>query len=140
MAIDVLRGGVDDDVCAVLEGFAEERRGKGVVHDEGNIELAGEFGELVEVENAQRRVADGLAKEEPRVRSEGLAQFFDRQLGIDQRGLNAEFFQCHGEQDPRTSVHVVGCDDVFARMNEVGDREQNGGLAGGGGDGADTAF
>ena len=66
MAAEELRGGVDDDVGAPLEGAGEVGGGDGVVDDEGDAQGVGGLGDGLDVEDVALGVGDGLPEEADR--------------------------------------------------------------------------
>ena len=49
MAIDVLGGRMNDNVCAMLKRLHQERRGKCIVYKERHVKFLGELRELLEI-------------------------------------------------------------------------------------------
>ena len=60
VAAEKLGGGVDDDVCAPLDGANQRRRSGGVVDDEGQAVFMGDGGELLDVGDVELGIAEGL--------------------------------------------------------------------------------
>ncbi len=87
-----LRGGVDYDVCPVLEGPAYDWCGDRVVDHEGYAGLVGDGGDGFKVWCVQFRVSDRLGKYEPHFRCEGLPEIL-RVGGIHEDRLDPHFFE-----------------------------------------------
>src|SRR5574341_1606478 len=76
VASDELCGRVYDDIGAPLKRTAKIGRGEGVVDSQGNMVAAGDLGNLLEGENVDARVSQGLAPDELRVRLDGALEVF----------------------------------------------------------------
>ena len=70
-AVHIFRGAVGHDVGSPLEGSAVDRRGKGVVDNQGNTVTVGNTCETLNIEDGAARVGDGLAKHGLGVGTEG---------------------------------------------------------------------
>ena len=71
---DELRAGVDDDVGALLERLAQDRRGERVVDDHRNAGVVGDLGDRLEVGHVDARVADRLDEDAARLVVDRLAE------------------------------------------------------------------
>ena len=89
MAIHVFRRGMGDDVSAPLKRPTVNRRGKGVVHDQGNAVAVGDARELLNIQYHHTRIRDGLAKQQLRIGTERLADLLLAGILIDESALNA---------------------------------------------------
>ena len=90
VSADELGRRVHDDVRAVLEGPAEERRRERVVDDEGNPVVVGDPGHPLEVEHVALRVAEGLCEERLGVGPNGGRPLFEIVRILNERRLDAE--------------------------------------------------
>ena len=139
MAADELGGGVDDDVGAPLERAGEVGGGEGVVDHDRDAELLADLGDLLEGEDVDQRVAEGLAVEDLGVGADGAAEVL-RVGGVDEGDVDAEAGEGVDELVVGAAVEGGGRDDVIAGADEGEDGLGLGGVTGGGGQGADAAF
>ena len=131
VAIHVLGGGVGDDVAAPLEGTAVHGSGKGVVHDEGHAVGVGGLGELLNVQDGEGGVGDGLAEDRLGVGPEGGVQLLLGALGVHEGKLDAHALHGDGKQVEGAAVDGGGGDHVVAAAGDVEDGVEVGRLAGG---------
>jgi len=139
VAAHVLGGGVNDDVRAVLEGAAQDRRGHRVVDDERQAELVRLRRPRVEVDDVECRVADRLAEHKP-------CALVDH--SVEHRGvvraheacLDAELGEGVGEQCVRPAVQRRDGDDVVSGARQVEDRVRDRRSSGRGGERADATL
>ena len=131
VAVHILGGGVGDDVTAPLEGVAVHRGGKGVVHDEGHAVGVGRLGKLLDIQDGEGRVGDGLAKDRLGVGPEGGVQLLLRALGIHEGELDAHALHGDGKQVKGPAVDGGGGDDVVSAACNVEDGIEVGRLPGG---------
>ena len=130
---------VHDDVGAVLERPAEDRRGHGVVDDQRHTMAVGGVGQGLEVDDIAGRVADRFAEY-------GLGALIDQRFqGGDvivggEAHLDAGARQGVGEQVVGAAVELGHRDDVVADFGEGLHRVGDGRHAAGHGQGADPAF
>ena len=132
MAADELRGGVDDDVGAVLERTEEARRAERVVHDDGQAVLVGDLGDGVDVGDVGVGVAEGLEVDERRVVLDGTLDLVEV-VGVNEGGLDAELGERVLEQVVGAAVDGLLGHDVVAGLGERLDGVGDGGGAGGNG-------
>ena len=122
----------------VLEHLAEDRR-RGVIHDQRYAELAPDIGNLLDREDAQLRVGQGLG-----VIGAGLGiGRLGEGLGIlriDETGLDAHVLEGVGEEIPGAAVEIRGADDIVAGLGDVLHGDGRCRLAGGEGERGDAAF
>ena len=137
VAADPLRGGVDDDVGAVLDRPAEERRGEGVVDDERDAGRVGDLREGLEVGDVELRVSDRLDVDGARRVVDGGGDGRPV-VDVDEARRDAEARQRVREEGVRAAVERRGGDDRVAGLREVQDRERLGGLAARRRDGGDA--
>ena len=140
VSADPLRERVDDDVRAELDRLLEDGRRERRVHDEGESVPVGDFGILLDVGDAECRVADRLDVDEARL-------LVDRGLDggevVEVRPPHADVVrlrQDRVELDERAAVDVVRRDELGAGLGDVGDGEVDGGGAGGDGERGGAAF
>ena len=136
---DELGGGVDDDVGAALEGAEEVGGGEGVVDHDGDAEFLADFGDLLEGEDVDQRVAEGLAVEDLGVGADGAAEVLGVG-GVDEGDVDTQAGEGVDELVVGAAVEGGGGDDVVAGAGEGEDGLGLGGVTGGGGQGADAAF
>lgn len=140
VAADPLRGGVDDDVGAVLDGADEVAAStEGVVHDEGHALGVGDLGDGGEIGDVVLGVADGLDVDGLGLLIDGGVNVLDA-VAVDELGVDAEA----GEEDLElvvgAAVEEGGRDNVVAGVSEGVDGDELSGLAGGGGQSGDTTL
>ena len=139
MATDVLGQRVHDDVRAMLEGAAENRRGHGVVDDQRHAMSMRRVGQRCEVDDIAGRVADGFAEYRLGALVDQRFQCGDV-IVCGEAGLDAETRQGVGQQVVGAAVELGHRDDVVAGFGHGLDGVGNGGHAGGDGQCADAAF
>jgi hypothetical protein len=100
----------------------------------------GHAGELLDVQDRERGVGDGFAEDRAGVGAEGGLDLVFGGVGVDEGDVDAEFLQGHVEEVRGAAVDGAGGDEVVAAVAEVQDRDERGGLAGGGHQGADAAL
>ncbi len=113
--------------------------GGGVVDDEGQAVLVGDGGELVDVDDVELGVAEGLGVDGAGFGVDGGAQAGEV-VGVDEADGDAELGQGVVEEVVGAAVERGGGDDLVAGLGEGEDGEGLGGLAGGGGERGDSAF
>lgn len=106
-----------DDIGAVLERAAEDRRGHGVVDDQRHAVAVGGCGQRGDIDDVAGRVADGLAEHR-------LGTFVDQRLeggdvvvGGEARG-DALARQGVGQQVVGAAVQFGHRDDVVAGLGD----------------------
>ena len=130
VAVHVLGGGVRDDVHAVLERTAVDRRREGVVDDQWHAVTMRCVRELLEVEHDKRRVGDGLAEHGLGVRLERGLKFLFGAVGADEGAFDAHLAHGHVDEVEGAAVDGGGGDDVVAVVADVEQREEVRRLAG----------
>ena len=133
VAPDPLGGRLDHHVGAVLDGAAQVAAGReGVVDDERDAVVVGQPGQRRQVGDVVAGVADGLHVERLGLAVDGPGQVRGLHR-VDQLHLDAEPRQRHLELVEGASVEPARRDDVVADLGDVGDGEELGRVAGGGG-------
>ena len=130
VAVHVLGGGVRDDVHAVLERTAVDRRREGVVDDQWHAVTMRCVRELLEVEHDKRRIGDGLAEHGLGVRLERGLKFLFGAVRADECAFDAHLAHGHVDEVERAAVDGGGGDDVVAVVADVEQREEVRRLAG----------
>ena len=128
---EVLRGAVDDDVGAPLQGPDEVRGRHGVVDDQGDPRLVRHAGDALDVEDVLLGVGDGLGEERLRVRAHRRSPGVQVVGVLDERGGDAELGERVVQQVVRSAVQAGAGDDVVADLGEVEQRDRLGGLPAG---------
>ena len=137
VAVDVLRDGVHDDVCTVLERVLEVRTAEGVVHREEGADAPRERRDLAYVRHPQRGIRRRLEPKQLRRPPPPFAVGRDHRLdGVVVSEIHEVDVDAHaGLHDPaevtlRPAVHVVYGQYPLPGRQEVHDR--GGGRAAGG--------
>lgn len=138
--VHIFRRGVRDDIDAELEGTAVDGGREGVVDDEGNAVLVGDFGEEFEVEDIERGVGDRFAEHRASIRLERGVEFVFGRVGTHEGEVDSHPLHRDGEEVVRPPVDRGGRDDVIPCGAEVEDGEEVRGLSGGGKHPRSTAF
>ena len=117
------------------------RAGDGVVLSmmSGKLVLVGDGGELLDVDDVELGIAEGLGVDGAGLVVDGGAQAVEV-VGIDEAHRDAEPRQRVVEEVVGAAVERGGGDDLVAGGGEGDDGEGFGGLAGGGGEAGDAAF
>ena len=132
VAVHVLGGRVRDDVDAVVERAAVDRRGERVVDDDRHAVVVRGGGELVEVQHDERRVGDGFAEHGLGVRPERGVQLLGRAVGAHERAFDAHLAHRHVDEVERAAVDRGRGHDMVARVADVEQGEEVRRLAGAG--------
>ncbi len=130
---------VGDHVRAPFERPEQIRRGKGVINQQDDLVLLGDFGHFFEGENRNIRIAEGFAINQPGVRANGFLEI----LGIsrvDKGHFNPQFGQGVVELIVRPTIQTTGGDDMVATAQQGENRLGLGGVTAGRGHRSDTAF
>ena len=130
---------VHDDVGAVLERPAEDRRGHGVVDDQRHAMAVGSIGQGLEVDNIAGRVADRFAEHRLGAAVDQRFQAGDIVMGGEAH-FDARARQGVGEQVVGAAVELGHRDDVVAHFGNGLHRIGDGRHAAGHGQGTDAAF
>lgn len=160
VAADPLGRGVDDDVGAVVDGAHEVAAGtEGVVdlgerelvigrfgqarqretYDNRNTLLVGKLGDGLKVGNVIAGVANALDVDSLSLLVDGSGQVLGL-VASDELGLDAVAGKHDLELVVGSAVEVGGRDNVVTGVGEGGDGHELSGLAGGSGDGGNTAL
>ena len=124
VTVHVLGGGVRDDVGAPLKGTAHHGRREGVVDHQRHAVVVRSLGKAFNIEHGQRRVGDGLAKDELGVGLEGGLQLLIGAVGCDERAGQAHATHGVGEQVVRATIDSRARDHMIASAGHVKDREE----------------
>ena len=90
LTVDMLGGGIDDDMRAELERLLLQRRRKDIVDDKARADRIGELGHEGDVDHLERRIGRALQEEQLGVRPHRLFPFL-RLGAVDQRRLDTVF-------------------------------------------------
>ena len=131
MAVQILGGGMGDDIRAELEGTAQNGRSEGVVHDQGHIVAVSQLGIGFDIQHRQRGIGDGFTEHQTgTVIKESLHLIFGHIRG-DEAGFDAHALHGDGKQVQGAAVNAGGGHDVVARGSDVEHRHQGRRLTGG---------
>ena len=119
MTVHILGGGMGDDVASPLKGTAVDGCGKGVVDNQWHTVAMGYAGKLLDVEHLATGIGDGFAEHRLGIGAECLLYLFLGGILIDKRALDAELLQCNAKEIERTSIYLVGSDDMVASLTDV---------------------
>ena len=140
VAVHVLGGGVSHDIRAPLKGAAVDRRGEGVVHDQGHAVGVSSLGKLLDIQHGQGGVGNGLAEHHLGVRPEGSVQLLLGAQRVHKGGLNAHLLHGDGNEVEGAAVDGAGCHDMVTGLAEVEQGKEVGGLTTGGQHGGGAAL
>ena len=130
--VHVFGGGVGDNVRPPLEGPAAHRGGKGIVHDERHPMGVGGAGKLLNVQNNEGGVGDGLPKHRLGVGLESGVQLLFRAIGVHESEVNAHPLHGNGKEVEGPPVDGRGGHHVIPGGTDVEHGKEVGRLAGGG--------
>jgi hypothetical protein len=126
----VLGGGVDHEIGAVLERAEQCRPEERVVGDEQQVVAPGDRRHGIEIGHPQARVGRGL--EEQRARRRPGRGFDGREIGhVDRRDTQAASREVVLQEDLGDREQLVADDDVIARAEVGEERGRDRGHAGG---------
>lgn len=140
VAANPLGGGVNDDVCAVLNWAHEvASRAEGVVHHQWDTGIMGDLGQTLKIRDVVLWVSDALD-----VDSLGILVNCGGEIGwvlsLDELGGDAESWEQDLQLVVCASVEVRGGDDVVSSMCERGNGHELSSLSGCCCDCCDTAL
>ena len=136
---DELRGGMDHDVRAQLDGPEQEWRREGIVHHERNPVPMGDGRNLLDVNDVAVGIAEGLDEQEFRLRTDGFLEVI--QVGrVHEGGRDAVGDERVLQEVVGAAVDGLGRYDMVACTSDVQDCVGDGGGAGGDGQRAHAAF
>ena len=130
MSVHVLGRGVGNDVTAPFDRAAVDRRGKGIVDDQRNTMTVCDGRKLLDIEDADGRIGDGLAEDALRVRAEAVFQLFFADVRIDEGAFDAHLLHRYAKQIVCPAVDRTGGDEVIAGLTDVEYGKEIGCLAG----------
>ena len=121
MTAQVLGGGVDDHIRAVLDGAQQVGGGHGVVHDQGHAVFVGDLGDGLNVEHVVAGVGHGLAVEELGVGADCGAPCVQVVRVLNKGSFDAEVGEGVLEQVVGAAVHGGRGDHVVTGAGNVQD-------------------
>ena len=121
VAAQVLGGGVDDHVRAVLDGAQQVGGGHGVVHDQGHAVFVGDLGDGLNVEHVVAGVGHGLAVEQLGVGANRGAPLVEVVGVLNEGGFDAQVGEGVLEQVVGAAVHGGRGDNVVTGAGNVQD-------------------
>ncbi|MCY1233594.1 hypothetical protein D9M72_461430 [compost metagenome] len=125
LAIDMLGGGIDDDMGAEFQRLLEEWRRKDVVDDDLGADLVGELGHTGNVDDFERRVGRAFQEED-------LGVLLDRLFpvgeiaAVDQRAFDAVFRRQRLDHPAAGTEQRTGGNDMIAGLQLAEDCRGNG--------------
>ena len=125
MSIQVLRGRMEHDVGAELQGLLKDRCGKGVVDDKERFCFPCDFARRLEIAQSHHRIRRRLGIDDLGIRLDrggdgiGIA-------AIDERERETETRPDMRHLPVRPAVHVLAADDMIARRQELHHRIERG--------------
>ena len=121
VTVDVLRGGMPDDVGTQLERTLENRRGEGVINDQQGLVSLRNVAHCGQVRQSHEGVGGRLHEQGSGGRCHRI---FDplRVICIHIGERQAEMSQNFVEQTERATIHVLPAHDVVARAEQLHDR------------------
>ena len=129
MAVHILGGGVGDNIGPIFERPAVDRRGKGVVHDEGHAVGVCCRGKLLKIQHGQGGVGNRLAEYRLGVGPESGLQLLGRAVGLHKGKLNAHALHGHCKQIVCSAIDGRRGDHMVSAGTDVEDCVEVGGLS-----------
>ena len=117
--VHIFSGAVRYDVSSPLERAAVHRCGEGIIHDKRHTVLMSDACKLLDVEYGTAGIADCLAENNLRIRTESLLNLLLRVVRIDERTLDAKLLERNSEQIERSAVNLIACHDMVASLADV---------------------
>ena len=118
MSADEFGRRMDADGRAPFERLAQVRAGKGVVYEQGHTCLVADRRHGFDVQHIQRRVAQGFCIQRFGFGCDGAGEIFGVR-GINEHGLNAQFFEIHAKLRMRAAVQSIGSNDLVTRFTYI---------------------
>ena len=131
VAVQILGGGVGDDIRTELKGVAVGGGGEGVVHNEGHPIFVGHPGKLLNVQHHQGRVGDGLAEHGLGVGAEGGLELLLGAIGVHKGEVDAHALHGHRKQVISTAIDGGRGHHMVPGRGDVEHGEEGGRLTGG---------
>ena len=123
----------------VLDGTEEERRGKRIVDDQGNLVGVGYGRDGIHVNDVSVGIAEGLDEQGLGLRTDGLLKIGDV-FRIHESGGNAVGHERVLQQVESAAIDGLGCHNMVSRTGDVQDGISDGGSTGSHGQGTYTSF
>ncbi len=130
---------MNHDIGAMLDRAAEKGTGEGVVDHERQAVLVRDFSHRADIEDIDARIADGFAVEHFGFGRNGLAEVL-RVGGIDEDHIDPPMPQGDIELRVGPTIERRGGDDLVARGEQGGQRNELRGLSGTDRQRADSSF
>ena len=122
LAVNMLGGGIDDDMGAQLQRLLQKRRCKDVIDDDLGADLVGDLGDALDIDHFQRRVGRAFQEETTLVfRLDGLFPVF-QEASIDQREFDAVFRRQRFHHPAAGAEQGAGRHDMIAGFQLAQDR------------------
>lgn len=139
MATDELSGRMHHDVGTVFNRANQVRSTEGVVDDQRNLVLVGDFGNGFDIRDVGMRVAERFDKDELRV---ALDSSFDtlEVVGVNESRFDTEVAERVLQQVEGTAVNRTLCNHVVTLAGESRDGVGNGSCTGSDGESGNTTF
>ena len=130
MAVHVFGGGMGHDIRAPFDGPAVDRGREGIVHDQRHAVGMGNFGKLLNIQDCQGRIGNGLAEHGPCIVFKSSMQLFFRGVGRDEGRLDPHFGHGDRDQIEGPAVDRGGRNDMAACFTDIEKRKEIGRLTG----------
>ena len=117
VAADELRGRVNHEIGAVLEGPAEIGRGQRVVDNERHTVALRDLCDRFEIEHDAAGVGQSLAEEELDLVGHRPLDIFGLRH-VDEMAGPAELLEAHAELGERAAIEIVGRDELVAALQQ----------------------
>ncbi len=123
MAVNILGGGMDDDIGAMLKGAAQAGCSERIVDDQRDLHVAGNLGKFLEIEHVQAGIADGFGKQGAGLGAKRRLDFFFAGIGVDEGDFDAKFGKGVGEQGIGAAVERAGSHDMLTGPADIEQRD-----------------
>ena len=128
------------DVRAEIQRTAEDGRGEGIVHDEGQAVGVGDAGQPLDIQHVHGRIGQGLPKDGLGFRADGRGDLRVGGMLIHKGHLDAHTLERHRKEVEGAAVDAARADDVLAAAGQIEHGQHIGRLPGRGAERAHAAL
>ncbi len=119
VTIHVFGGGMGDDICPPLKGPAFDGRWEGIIHNQGYAIGMRHFGEFFDIQNGQRRVCDGFAKNSFGVFFKRVLQCFFATIRINEGKGNPHALHRDSKKVIASAINARRCHHMIPTTGNI---------------------
>ena len=122
MSIHVFTGGMSNNICPVLKWSAVDGCCKCIIYDQRYAMSMSQFCKLLNIQNCQSRISNGLTYHSLGIRTKCLVNLFYRSIRIYERTLHAHFMDSCCIQIEGSSVYFCRTYNVIPCLAQISNR------------------